>query len=415
MKNNRFLVLALAALSVGALASCGKQPTKNTDVPVEEGKVTFFFTDSENSVELDSYSSYFLTGGFIGFATGLDALEMTKLEDTNVYYVITDAPDTTLTQGNEYQIVRGYNASSTMATAKQGLQWVDAYKSDEELTFTALENPTFTYTAGDNKIDLGTHTFSTKVSAPAASLNNYTLRFTFTTSVPTYGQPMIFGSFSGWKTPSDSKTDEENKQIINDAKLTTVDPDRKVWTKTFETMYADTYEYKLLVEYTTAETSITWNNVDGNDQNLSFNVMQIDGDNYTLDVMSDATMDFDAKLPDPSKTAKIKFILANSGKAGFAEGVAPGICGNFTSWTYTALNSDGDFYSLELTVVVGDFQCGIINMNEGGTSWVNAIKGLDGTSNISFTTTLETKTVTITADYSKLGVEPSAITSVVVG
>ena len=415
MKNNRFLVLALAALSVGALASCGKQPTKNTDVPVEEGKVTFFFTDSENSVELDSYSSYFLTGGFIGFATGLDALEMTKLEDTNVYYVITDAPDTTLTQGNEYQIVRGYNASSTMATAKQGLQWVDAYKSDEELTCTALENPTFTYTAGDNKIDLGTHTFSTKVSAPAASLNNYTLRFTFTTSVPTYGQPMIFGSFSGWKTPSDSKTDEENKQIINDAKLTTVDPDRKVWTKTFETMYADTYEYKLLVEYTTAETSITWNNVDGNDQNLSFNVMQIDGDNYTLDVMSDATMDFDAKLPDPSKTAKIKFILANSGKAGFAEGVAPGICGNFTSWTYTALNSDGDFYSLELTVVVGDFQCGIINMNEGGTSWVNAIKGLDGTSNISFTTTLETKTVTITADYSKLGVEPSAITSVVVG
>lgn len=415
MKNNRFLVLALAALSVGALASCGKQPTKNTDVPVEEGKVTFFFTDSENSVELDSYSSYFLTGGWINFATGLDALEMTKLEDTNVYYVITDAPDTTLTQGNEYQIVRGYNASSTMATAKQGLQWVDAYKSDEELNFAALKNPTFTYTAGDNKIDLGTHTFSTKVSAPAAPLNNYTLRFTFTTSVPTYGQPMIFGSFSGWKTPSDSKTDEENKQIINDAKLTTVDPDRKVWTKTFETMYADTYEYKLLVEYTTAETSITWNNVDGNDENLSFNVMQIDGDNYTLDVMSDATMDFDAKLPDPSKTAKIKFILANSGKAGFAEGVAPGICGNFTSWTYTALNCDGDFYSLELTVVVGDFQCGIINMNEGGTSWVNAIKGLDGTSNISFTTTLETKTVTITADYSKLGVEPSAITSVVVG
>lgn len=411
MKNNRFLVLALAALSVGALASCGKQPTKNTDVPVEEGKVTFFFTDSENSVELDSYSSYFLTGGFIGFATGLDALEMTKLEDTNVYYVITDAPDTTLNQGNEYQILRGYNASSNMATAKQGLQWVDAYKSDEELTFEALANPTFTYTAGDNKIDLGTHTFSTKVSAPAAPLNNYTLRFTFTTSVPTYGQPMIFGSFSGWRTPSDSNTDEVNKEIINDAKLTTVDPERKVWTKTFETMYADTYEYKLLVEYTTAETSITWNNVDGNDQNLPFTVMQIDGDNYTLDVVTDATMDFDAKLPDPSKTAKIKFILANSGTAGFAEGVAPGICGNFTSWTYTALNSDGDFYSLELTVVVGDFQCGIINMNEGGTSWVNAIKGLDG-GNISFTTTLDTKTVTITADYSKLGVEPSTITSV---
>lgn len=411
MKNNRFLVLALAALSVGALASCGRQPTKNTDVPVEEGKVTFFFTDSENSVELDSYSSYFLTGGFIGFATGLDALEMTKLEDTNVYYVITDAPDTTLTQGNEYQILRGYNASSTMATAKQGLQWVDAYKSDEELTFEALANPSFTYTAGDNTIDLGTHTFSTKVSAPAAPLNNYTLRFTFTTSVPTYGQPMIFGSFSGWRTPSDSNTDEVNKQIINDAKLSTVDPERKVWTKTFETMYADTYEYKLLVEYTTAETSITWNNVDGNDQNLPFTVMQIDGDNYTLDVVTDATMDFDAKLPDPSRTAKIKFIFANSGTAGFAEGVAPGICGNFTSWKYTALNSDGDFYSLELTVVVGDFQCGIINMNEGGTSWVNAIKGLDG-GNISFTTTLETKTVTITADYSKLGVEPSAITSV---
>lgn len=411
MKNNRFLVLALAALSVGALASCGKQPTKNTNVPVEEGKVTFFFTDSENSVELDSYSSYFLTGGFIGFATGLDALEMTKLEDTNVYYVITDAPDITLNQGNEYQILRGYNASSTMATAKQGLQWVDAYKSDEELTFEALANPSFTYTAGDNTIDLGTHTFSTKVSAPAAPLNNYTLRFTFTTSVPTYGQPMIFGSFSGWRTPSDSNTDEVNKQIINDAKLTTVDPERKVWTKTFETMYADSYEYKLLVEYTTAETSITWNNVDGNDQNLPFTVMQIDGDNYTLDVVTDATMDFDAKLPDPSRTAKIKFILANSGAAGFAEGVAPGICGNFTSWTYTALNSDGDFYSLELTVVVGDFQCGIINMNEGGTSWVNAIKGLDG-NNITFTTTLETKTVTITADYSKLGVEPSTITSV---
>lgn len=405
MKNNRFLVLALAALSVGALASCRGKDSP-VEVPVEEGKVTFYFQEGENSVELNSYESYFLTGGWIGFATGTNALEMTRLEDTNTYYVIADAPDTSLSQGNEYQIVRGYNASSNMSSSKLGLQWNDKYKSDEELGYEALKNPTFTYVDGDKTINLGTHTFSTSVATPSKPLKNYTLKFTFTTSVPTYGQPMIFGSLNGWLTPSSDKTDEENTKIINEAKLVTSDPERKVWTKTYAELYADSYEYKLLVEYTSATTEISWNACDGYEQNMPLEVLESDGDDFILDIS--ASMDFDAKLPDPTKAAKIKFIFENSGEGVLAENVAPGICGNFTNWKYTAMTLEDKVWTLELTVVVGNFECGIINMNEGGTSWVNAIKGEGG--NISFVTTLETKTVTFYGDYSKLGVEESTIT-----
>lgn len=401
---NRLLMMAIAALSVGAMVSCGPTvtPSDGGDVPTEEGKVTFYFTAGESSLALESYESFYLTGGWLSFATGKDALEFKQIEGKEVYYVIADAPDTSLSQGNEYQILRGYNSTSNMPDSKQGLQWVDSYKSDEELEFEALKNPSFTYVAGDKTIDLGTHTFSTKVSKPSDPLKNYALKFTFKTAVPDWGVPMIFGSFNGWVTPGDGNTDEVNTARINAAKLTTTDAERKVWTYALGDVYANSYEYKLLVEYTSSTTSISWNAVEGNEQNLTFNVMQADGDNYVLD-MGEVNMDFETKLPDPSKTATIKFVFKNSGTAGLAEGVEPGIAGNFTNWKYTAMTKDSDVWSLTLTVTIGAFECGIVNMNDGTSGWTGAIVGEDGNSNLKFTTTIETKTVTFEGDYSKLG------------
>lgn len=408
MKKNRLLFVALAALTVGALASCQPKiedvPPVNTDVPTEEGKVTFYFTDAEGSVALDRYASYWLTGGFNGFATGTTALEMTKMEgDSRVYYVITDAPDTTKTQGFEYQIVKGYNASSSMPADKQGLAWNNNYKSDEELALEAMENPVFEFTAGDKTIDLGTHTFSTSVLAPASPLTNYTLKFTFTESVPTWSVPIIMGSMNGWKTPSEDNTEEENKAIVKAGTLKTTDEARKVWTITYASIYAGSYEYKLLVEYTTAVSSVTWNVVDQTKENTPLNIMQADGDNYELD-LGEVSMDFGVKMPDPSKAYDYVFIFENATDGGaLVEGVEPGICGDFTSWKYTAMTKVGEHYELAIRTVYGTKGFGIINMKEGGTNWVGCIVDSATDNNISAVLEEKNQTITVVAKYSELG------------
>jgi len=423
MKKNRLLMVAMTALTVGALVACGgngdtpedpgTDEPNTSEVPTEAGKVTFYFTLSDKSVALDSYASYYLTGGFIGFATGTDAYEMQKNGDTNIYYCIVDVPDTSKTQGNEYQIVKGYNSSSNMAASKLGLQWVDAYKSDEELALEALKNLTFEFKAGDAKVDLGTHTFSTAVSAPSKPLANYTLSFKFKASVPEYATPYVFGSFSGWRTPNGEDTDE-NKAKMAEGRLTTVDPERKVWTKKLDVIYADNYVFKLLVEYSSATLNVTWNAVDETQDNTPFTIYQSDGDNYTLD-MGEFTMDFDKKLPDPTKVVKVDYVFVNSGTAALPEGVEPGLCGDFLSWTYTAMThlDDGTWALSAYQTTIAEHQLGVINMKEGATNWAGSITA-EGGNNLYFTLTAESKKVIITGDYSKLGGAEKSVGTIVV-
>ncbi len=408
----RLLSLGLLALTMGVLASCGgKEPTPPEPgpstpavVPTEDGKVTFFFEENEGTVALKEYESYWLTGGFNEFATGTNALELVNLKDTKIYYVITDAPDTSKKQGNEYQIVKGYNAASKMAASKQGLQWVDNYKSNEELEFEALKNPTFEFTAGQKTIDLGKHTFSTTVTTPAEPLKNYTLSVTFKEAVPEWGQVLIFGSMNGWQTPGDSKTEEENIKLVEEAKLTP-SADRKTWKVTYDSLYADKYECKILVEYATSISSVTWNTIEETQENYQFIVMQVDGDNYELPLFTDATMDFATKLPDPNEVYDLTVEFRNSTENPLKEGVVPALCGNFTNWKYTQMEhiADGDYYTLKVTTTVAAVEFGVVNNNEGGTSWVGAITG-EGGQNFKHTVTeLKATKLVVSADFSLLG------------
>jgi hypothetical protein len=415
MKKNRLLMLALGALAVGALVSCGGGTDDggggdggNTDVPTQEGSYTFTFKMSDDSAAQESYASVYLTGNFNNFATGYDAVEMQQLEgDTSVWYAFVDASLVEADTTYGYQLVIGYNESANMADASSGLQWDDTRKTDEALALAGgTDNLIYTLTEGSYVIDLGTHKFSHTLPAPADPLKNYTLKFTFTKSVPTWGQPLIFGSINGWVTPSSDKTDKENEEIINAAKLTTADPDRKVRTITYDEIYANSYQYKLLVEYTTATTSITWNAVDETQENKTLLIYQTDGDNYTLD-LGTVTMDFATKLPDPESVVDIDFVLVNSGTGELGEGVVPAICGDFTSWAYTEMTKqeDGSYILADYTVSIASHQLGIVNFAEGGTSWVGKIAAEEG--NLQFTATATMTTVTISGDFSKLGIEAS--------
>jgi len=392
-------MVAIAALTAGALASCGGNETPDepdipsTDVPTEAGKVTFYFESASTSVKLESYASYWLTGGFINFATGSDALEMIKLGDTNTYYVITDAPDTTLSQGNEYQIVQGYNTSSNMAATKIGLQWTDAYKSDEELAYEAMKNPIFTYAGTEQTINLGTHTFSTAVKAPAAPLTNYSV-YVSTEALPSYVHVFLPGNWNNWG-------NTEGLSI----EMTAANAERTLWKYNFESIYADTYEYAVALSNTT---TVDWSFkcLEAAAGNMKYTIYETDGSNF--DDPSFATaVTFDAIPGDPNLPFAYKFIFKNSGTAALQPDVIPAICGGFTGWIYTAMTLTDGVWVLDLPAAAGATEFGIVNMNDTTGNWVGKIVSEDG-SNLKVTLPTKEATITITGDYSKLGKEVSA-------
>lgn len=413
MKKNRLLMVALAALTVGAMVSCGNTDTPDTPdepdqpttdvVPTEEGKVTFYFQPNSASVELPDYASYFLTGGWIDFATGTNALEMKK-NDNGYFYVIAEAPDTTKGQGNEYQIVQGYNASSKMAAAKLGLQWNDAYKSDEELALEALKNPTFTYASGDKTIDLGTHKFSKKVTAPAAALKNYTY-YVSTEAIPEYDNVFIPGSWNNWG-------NSEDVSVM----MTAANAERTLWKYTFTEIYADTYEYAVVLSNTTKQ-DWSYKCKESAAGNMKAVIYQTDGDNFDGKEGAVAVT-FDMLPGNPLYTFKYKFIFVNSGTGALTEGVEPALCGGFTGWKYKALSKDegGASYSADFDIVIGEelkttVEFGVVNMKDTTGNWVGKIAADGG--NLKAEIVKETKSITISGDWALLGVTDSFGTVVV--
>ena len=147
------LSLLSAAALVGLVACGGDKPATSSqdptqsqgatsaptaDVPTAEGKVTFYFTLADDSVEIDDYASVYLAGAMTGWKTGLEAPVFTQKEGTKIYYVQLDAPEDASSWKNgenyDYQIVLGYNSSSNMAAAKKkppsisdSTQWVILY------------------------------------------------------------------------------------------------------------------------------------------------------------------------------------------------------------------------------------------------------------------------------------------------
>jgi len=277
-------ILGTAAL---LLAACGNEPTPvdptpadptpTTEVPVAAGKTTIYFELAADSIVPESYASIYLAGAMTGWSTGLAAPVFTNLSGSKIYYVQLDTPaDVTTWQNNgkyDYQLVLGYNESSNMGASVLGLQWNNAYKCDQETSGT--DNPYFEWDGKAQTISLGTKKFSTQVAAPAKPLSNVTVSVTLTEALPAVYRVYLPGSWNGWGTPASDSLATSKDGIV--------------WTLTFASIYADTYEFQILAELVGTET-LTWsikseaNNAIGGG-NLKLTIVDDDA-NHTVDVLS---------------------------------------------------------------------------------------------------------------------------------
>lgn len=247
MKANKFLRIALiAVLCMATLlcTACGDTTTTtapseaettapagdNTtaEVPTEDGKVTYYFTMSDDSPAVPEHAGIFITGGAWGWATGSGSEMFTRLNDTNIYYLITDknplTDGATADQEYDYQLVAGLTEAT--GAASWGLQWNDNFKSAECAEVAYPNNPQFTWNEGDNTINLGTHTFTAMPSAPVEVETS--LEVTFTEALPEGARVLLIGAMNGW----------------NGEEMTS--KDGKKWTLDVE-LLANTYEYKIKV------------------------------------------------------------------------------------------------------------------------------------------------------------------------
>lgn len=400
-------LLIIAAMTTLGLVACGE---KTPEVPVEEGKVTFYLELGADYgvTSLNEWESIFVTGGFNGFATGYNAFEFQQLGETTTYYaqVSLDAVDFTANQGTEYQLLLGYNQSAGLGEKDSGLQWIDTRKSYEcnEGVGGGLGNPTFEYTEGAQTINLGTHNFKANLEK-VEPIQNVTLSLELTEALPEYGQILIFGSFNGWQTPGEGK---DNAKLINDAKMTP-DADRKVFTYHLAEVLPGDYECCFCCEYTTVTDSITWNKV-GGDANIPFSITGANA-GKTVDVIGEP-QDFNLVDPD-AKRLPLTIEVVNEGGALTAEKLL--VCGNFTNWTHVDMTKEDEnkwTYTFADGVNAAP-EFGVMSKDD----WSDKVSA--GGANITVETLDTTKSAikfTITCDFSKFGSEgqPLAAEKIVV-
>lgn len=399
MKSNKFLRIALIALLCMAMlfttactpANTGDtttepsdtQPQGDVEVPVEDGKVTFYFTLGADSPAQQSFASYFLTGGCTGWCTGNSGeLEFKQLNDSNVYYCITDvAIDPTAEQGLEYSILVGYNATSGMAAAEQGVKWDDSRKSNECAAYAYPSNAAFEWAEGQNKVNLGTHTFGVELSAPKTV--NTTLRITFTEALPEGCQVAMFGSMNNW-----GNTD------INDG-LCEISEDRMSATLELKDALVSDYEFKAVVYAPGTEfvKENQWNGVsftakEAENGNGTFSIKSLDEDEY-IDVVRNAEYQVPSGI---TTTLRVNFDKE------LAEGSIVHIYGSFEGWAYSEgkcemTSTDGKAWTIVLSNFnTGDIEFKILVFAPGATAfdWGDAIAtyGNEG-NNITFTLTAD--------------------------
>lgn len=125
------------------------QGEKEPEIPVEDGKVTYYFTLKETSVEIPEWARLFFVGSVVGWNNGADVPYFTNLEGTNIWYLVSDKiPDGDF----EYKILVGLES---------GHGWENTWESDE-----VSGNAKCGYEAGTQLIDLGSHGFTTAPSDP---------------------------------------------------------------------------------------------------------------------------------------------------------------------------------------------------------------------------------------------------------
>ena len=334
-----FLVLA-AALSLG-LAACGNQPAPSGPaVPVEDGKVTFYFemADVEGAAEIPSYCNVFLTGAFAGWKTAVgEAVTMQRLaEDSNVWYGQWEGDATTL-EDKGYQLTVGYSADSgSMST---GVNW--SYKSEEckeASGESGVENASFELSADGKTAALGQHHWE-EVPGPVVKVEDVTVSITLSEAVPEWTTIYMPGSINGW--------------VCNASDAMTPDTARKVWSIHYDELNLGNYEVKVIAEYTQDTradgNSWGWANVildNGEGGNYSLNVLRANA-HHTISLNERANdgeaFKFDAGLfPDPTKISKGNFKVALGAALDTTVNAKWYVIGSFTGWKAVELSISAD-------------------------------------------------------------------------
>ena len=305
-------------------------------IPTEDGKVTFYFELASSSVALPSWAGFFLTGAFSGWETAVaDVVELTKLEGSdNVYYGMWATADA-ITDGS-YQLTVGYKADA--GAPSSGVDWT--FKSVECAAYEFGSNPEFEVV--DGKANLGTHTWEAMPSNPAdAAISNLTLSVPFTAAVPEYVDIYLVGGapFS-W--------------AMDDACKMTPSADRKTWTMTIATIIGNTYEIKVMANYTGEH---GWDHTildNGSGGNYSLGVLKTWGNNYTCNLAEDNwqennVFDIDWATFMPELGEKHNVTLKVVFDAAITQDAIK-VAGNFNDWTAAAMTTTDN---LTYTYAVG--------------------------------------------------------------
>lgn len=217
--------------NTGDAGNSGNNGGETAEVPTEAGKVTFYFTMGEGSVALPEYACVYINGtSFNNWSTQEGTAAFQRLGETNIYYAISDATlDVSNADCGGYQLTVGVTKESAEAVGASSWGTNYSYKSEECATYAGLEHPVFAYSQGDNKVDLGTHTFKNIPDAPVAPVSvKTTLKATFTEALPEGAKVLLIGELNDW-----------NGEAMTSA-------DGKTWTLNVS-LLANTYEYKICV------------------------------------------------------------------------------------------------------------------------------------------------------------------------
>jgi hypothetical protein len=351
--------------------------------------------------------------------TGLDAIEMKPVSGhEGWYYGESDVYSKTAYNGNladgvtgqpnEYALVVGYNKTAEISAAKQGLQWVDAYKAAYCASFAYPKNATFDGEGGAKQVvTLHEDKFTAVPKKPEAPLTNYTMKVAFSESLPTWEVPHLLGSFDSWNTTWSAEAEVSHR-------MTTTDSARKIWTYKFDSIIPDSYDITMSLDYTVTDVPSTsaysWTKPDEwKAGNLKMSVNTTDGNNF---VMADAdayvatvSAAAGSVFADPSIKYDYTFKLVNTAATPLAATFEVGISGTINSWAFGAMTPAADVksYTITLQAPMGSYEFGFRDHTD---NWDHKVALADG--NLKVTLPAKAVTITVTADMSNFAIAKDA-------
>lgn len=203
-------------------------------VPTEEGKLTVYLTAKFDGVELASYASINLAGGFTSWNQGQPAeTELTRLEGTDVFYKIVDAP----AAGDVYyKVILGYNETSGLTGENLGVNWGNEANGYPDGQFGPGDggNKIYAFAGTETTVNLGELTWKKMLDEPVLEYYDADLYVDFFEEIPADHHVYLMGALNGWASPVEMLRTDDTEVVRYQA-------------PTFEDLLAKSYEFKVVV------------------------------------------------------------------------------------------------------------------------------------------------------------------------